>query len=178
MWKVFLVALALLAGGCTSMPQKFDLAASKDQGALVMSVRYSADDLTNDSSTIFRGATLSLRKEDAFMHFGDVAVSSRLVRGIDIEGERFAKLNVLLLAPGTYTLWRVEVAGWVAVLKQPLSVTIRPGRATYAGMVQVHAIPGMRYRMDTFDMQERDIPLFMKHWPDVSRDAIDVQMPS
>ena len=160
------------------MPQKFDLPASKDQGALVVSVRYSADDLTDDSSTFFRWTTLTLRRDDAFMNLGDVFISSRLVRGIEIEGERFTRLNVLLLAPGTYTLWSVEVAGWVAVLKQPLSVTIRPGRATYAGMVQVHAIPGMRYRMDTFDMQERDIPLFMKHWPDVSRDAIDVQMPS
>jgi hypothetical protein len=172
MWK-FVVALAVLLSACAPMPQKFDLPASKDKGLLVASVRL--EGLPEDASTIFGWTTITYREEGALLAYGDGAVSSR-DGGIKIEGEKFAKLNVIALSPGNYRFWLVKIGGLEAKLEPPLRFTINPGRATYVGMMRVRTQAGFTYRLRIADEQERDIPLLMKNWPGVPRDAIDVQL--
>jgi hypothetical protein len=83
---------------------------------------------------------------------------------------------VVPLPPGEYRIVRVDLSGFSANLREPLAFTIRPGRATYLGMVRVLSLPSLNYRLDTRDEQARDIPLMLKHWHGVPREAVDVQL--
>lgn len=176
MWKLALIVLFVL-GGCAQAPQQpqsktFNLASSKDRGLLVTSVRL---ELPEGTTPFVAWASLTVRPKGAEGRAEDRVLSSR-DGGIVIEGEKLARLNVLPLPPGEYRIVRMDISGFTATLREPPVFTIRPGRATYLGMVRVQSLPSLNYRLDTRDEQARDIPLMMKHWPGVPREAVDVQL--
>jgi len=169
-----LVVMSLSA--CVSVPRDQSLANRGDAGLLVASVRVSYPDMDMDGSTLLRWATLTYHEDRALTHYGDAAISSRDA-AIAIEGEKFAKVNVVALAPGDYSIISVQSAGFGDRLKEPMRFTIKPGRVTYLGMIHVRTLEDFRYRLTVSDEQERDVPLFLSRWTGVTRDLIDVRIP-
>lgn len=175
MRQSLLLILVLLVSACAPMAQPQDPSSRPDQGLLVVSMRFSSNALTADSSTITNWASLRYTRAGAALpQFSNGFVSSRDAR-IAIDGEKFARLNVVPLTAGEYSFDQVEVAGLVAKLDPAPRFTIKAGRATYLGMVEVR-VRGFEYRLNPSDEQARDIPLLLKHWPAVKRESIDVQV--
>jgi hypothetical protein len=109
------------------------------------------------------------------LHYSDRGVSSRDA-DVPIPGEKFSKLNVLALAPGRYSFFIVGAGGLVDRLKTPIPFTIKPGRVTYLGEIELAASSGLRYRLVASDQQARDLPLLSQHWPAFVASLVDADI--
>jgi len=103
---------------------------------------------------------------------GYLPVWSFASRSGDFGKEPLGRVYALRLKPGEYRFLRVEAGNLRGNISPPRTFVVAAHSINYIGNIELVATEVGKYRFDVKDMRSRDLPVFLKQYPNVTEEQV------